>query len=148
MYRRRGERLEVLLVHPGGPYFARRDDGAWSIPKGEVRAGEDALSAALREFEEELAVKPSGEFLDLGEVRQRGGKVVRAWAFEGEYDDSAPPRSNTVTLEWPPRCGRCAEFPEIDRAEFFDADAARRKINPAQAAFIDRLCRDRSARLR
>jgi predicted NUDIX family NTP pyrophosphohydrolase len=146
MYRWRGGRLQVLLVHPGGPYFARRDDGAWSIPKGEVGEGEDDLSAATRELREELGVEPVGELIDLGEVRQRGGKTVRAWAFEGDYDDSTPPRSNLVRLEWPPRSGRFAEFPEIDRAEFFDLEVARRKLNPAQAVFCDRLAHASASR--
>jgi predicted NUDIX family NTP pyrophosphohydrolase len=130
---------EVLLVHPGGPFWAKRDLGAWSIPKGEYDDGEDALAAARREFEEELgAPAPDGSPVDLGEVRQRGGKVVVAWALEGDLDP-ATVRSNTFTIEWPPRSGTMKEFPEIDRAEWFALDEARERILPAQAPFLDRL---------
>lgn len=131
--------LQVLLVHPGGPVWARRDDGAWSIPKGELGADEDPLAAARREFAEELGtVAPAGEELDLGEVRQRSGKLVRAWALAGDLDVTEI-RSNTFPLEWPPRSGQIREFPEVDRAQWFDPDQARVKLNPAQAAFVDRL---------
>jgi predicted NUDIX family NTP pyrophosphohydrolase len=134
----RGE-PEVLLVHPGGPFWARKDAGAWSIPKGEYADGEDPRAAALREFEEETgtALTP-GELIELGEVKQKGGKVVTAWAAEGDLDADAI-RSNTFTMEWPPRSGRTAEFPEIDRATWFGIDAAREKLVAAQAEFLDRL---------
>src|SRR5258707_8626689 len=139
LYRRRGGGLEVLLVHPGGPFWARRDAGAWSIPKGEYGADEDAVAAARREFVEELGVAPpEGAVVDLGEVRQKSGKRVHAWAAAGELD----PRgivSNTFELEWPPRSGRMVEAPEIDRAEWFALAAAREKINPAQVELLDRL---------
>ena len=140
MYRRRGGRVEVLLVHPGGPFWRNKDAGAWSIPKGEVQAGEDPLAAARREFEEELGLRAEGPFTQLNPVKQRGGKVVHAWAFEGDCDPAAI-RSNTFTTEWPPRSGRMAEFPEIDRAEFFTLAEAIGKVNPAQAGLIDQLGR-------
>ncbi|HKB07662.1 MAG TPA: NUDIX domain-containing protein [Candidatus Polarisedimenticolia bacterium] len=138
MYRARGERLEVLLVHPGGPFFADRHEGVWTIPKGEIEAGEDALAAARREFEEETGLKPEGRFVPMGTVRQKGGKVVHAWAFEGDAEPGAI-RSNSFRMEWPPRSGKQVEFPEIDRAAFFDLKEARRAINPAQAPFLDAL---------
>jgi predicted NUDIX family NTP pyrophosphohydrolase len=131
---------EVLLVHPGGPFWARRDDGVWSIPKGEYDEGEEPLACALREFEEELgsALEPGGELVALGEVRQRNRKLVTAWAAEGDLDASAV-RSNTFTMEWPPRSGQTQEFPEIDRAEWFTLARARGKLIEAQVAFLDRL---------
>jgi predicted NUDIX family NTP pyrophosphohydrolase len=139
LHRRRDQRLEVLLVHPGGPFWARRDEGAWSIPKGEHEREEDPLVAARREFEEELGVAPpDGPAHDLGEVHQKGGKRVRAWALAGEFDPEAIV-SNTFELEWPPRSGRLIEVPEVDRAEWFALDEARRRINPAQAELLDRL---------
>jgi predicted NUDIX family NTP pyrophosphohydrolase len=139
LYRRRGDALEVLLVHPGGPFWSRRDLGAWSIPKGEYEAGEEPLAAARREFEEELGAAPSdGPVEDLGEIRQRGGKAVHAWALEGDLDASAI-TSNTFELEWPPRSGTMIEVPEVDRAEWFPLDAAREKINPAQVELLERL---------
>jgi predicted NUDIX family NTP pyrophosphohydrolase len=131
---------EVLLVHPGGPFWAKRDDGAWSIPKGEFDDGEEPLSAALREFEEEIgsALAHVGELTELGEVRQRNRKVVSAWAAEGDVDAAAV-RSNTFEMEWPPRSGRRQSFPEIDRAEWFPLARAREKLIEAQVAFLDRL---------
>jgi predicted NUDIX family NTP pyrophosphohydrolase len=139
LHRRRGQRLEVLLVHPGGPFWAQRDEGAWSIPKGEHSSEEDPLLAARREFEEELGVAPpDGPAQDLGEIRQKGGKRVRAWALAGEFDPEAIV-SNTFELEWPPRSGRRIEVPEVDRAEWFALDEARRRINQAQAELLDRL---------
>jgi predicted NUDIX family NTP pyrophosphohydrolase len=131
---------EVLLVHPGGPFWAKRDRGAWSIPKGEYDDGEDPLACARREFAEELGSEPPGgaEPVDLGEVRQKGGKVVAAWAIEGDLDAAAI-RSNTFEIEWPPRSGARREFPEVDRAEWFGLDEARAKILPAQAPLLDRL---------
>ena len=140
LHRRAGDHLQVLLVHPGGPLWARRDAGAWSIPKGEYTNGsEDPLAAARREFEEELgSPPPDGDALDLGEIRQKSGKRVRAWALEGDLDASAI-TSNTVMIEWPPRSGRQLEIPEVDRAEWFSLADAREKINPAQVALLDRL---------
>jgi predicted NUDIX family NTP pyrophosphohydrolase len=133
-----GER-EVLLVHPGGPFWAKKDAGVWSIPKGEYDDSEDARAAALREFAEEIgAPPPDGDLVDLGEVRQRSGKTVVAWALEGDADADAI-RSNTFTMEWPPRSGSMREFPEIDRAGWFGLDEAREKILPAQAPLLDRL---------
>jgi predicted NUDIX family NTP pyrophosphohydrolase len=139
LYRRGAGGLEVLLVHPGGPFWTKKNGGAWSIPKGEYEPGDDPLEAARREFEEELgSAPPEGATVELGEVRQKSGKLVRAWALEGDIDATAA-HSNTFTIEWPPRSGRMQEFPEVDRAEWFGLDAAREKINPAQAAFLDRL---------
>jgi predicted NUDIX family NTP pyrophosphohydrolase len=139
LHRRRRDGLQVLLVHPGGPMWARRDAGAWSIPKGEYAAGEDALAAARREFEEELGVAPpESEPLDLGEVRQKSGKRVHAWALAGDLDAGAIV-SNTCMVEWPPRSGRRIEIPEVDRAEWFSLADARTRINEAQAELLDRL---------
>jgi predicted NUDIX family NTP pyrophosphohydrolase len=139
LYRQIDGGLEVLLVHPGGPIWARRDAGAWSAPKGEYAAGEAPLSAARREFEEELGVAPpDGPVEDLGEVRQKSGKVVRAWALPGELDAGAV-HSNTFSMEWPPRSGKLQEFPEVDRAQWFTVDEARRRINRAQVELLDRL---------
>jgi predicted NUDIX family NTP pyrophosphohydrolase len=130
---------EVLLVHPGGPFWAKRDQGAWSIPKGEYGPDEDPLAAARREFKEELgSAPPDGEALDLGEVRQSSGKLVRAWALAGDLD-AGTISSNSFTMEWPPRSGRVTEFPEVDRAQWFSIDQARAKINPAQAELLGRL---------
>jgi predicted NUDIX family NTP pyrophosphohydrolase len=132
---------EVLLVHPGGPFWAKKDLGAWSIPKGEREDGEDPRDCALRELEEELGVAPAfaaDSLIALGSVRQKAGKVVHAWAAEGDFDPAAL-RSDTFTIEWPPRSGAEREFPEIDRAEWFAPAAARQKILAAQAVFIDRL---------
>ncbi len=140
MYRCAGDEPEVFLVHPGGPYFAKKDERYWSIPKGLVEESEADLDAARREFEEEtsIAVSTNQDFLDLGEVRQKGGKHVRAWAFEGDCDPQAI-RSNTFEMEWPPRSGRTRTFPEIDRAAWFDVETARQKIIEAQRVFLDRL---------
>jgi predicted NUDIX family NTP pyrophosphohydrolase len=138
----RRDPFEVLLVHPGGPFWARKDDGAWSIPKGECEPGEDPRTRALVEFEEETgtALDRGTELVELGDVRQRGGKVVVAFAAEGDLDADAVV-SNTFELEWPPRSGRRQEFPEVDRAAWFGAEEARVKMNPAQAELIDRLAR-------
>jgi predicted NUDIX family NTP pyrophosphohydrolase len=139
LHRRRAGVLEVLLVHPGGPYWAKRDAGVWSIPKGEYAADEEPLAAACREFEEELgSALPPGEPTDLGEVRQKSGKRVRAWVLAGDLDTNGV-QSNLFTLEWPPRSGRQQEFPEVDRAQWFGLIEARTKINPAQEALLDRL---------
>ena len=139
LYRRREGKLEVLLVHPGGPFWRKRDDGAWSIPKGELAENEAGIEVARREFHEELGVPaPDGEVTALGAVRQAGGKVVEAWAASGEVDVTRL-TSNEFELEWPPRSGRMQRFPEVDRAAWFDLEAARRKLLPAQRQFIDRL---------
>ncbi|MCI0662221.1 MAG: NUDIX domain-containing protein [Acidobacteria bacterium] len=140
LYRRRGEVTEVLLVHPGGPFWAKKDLGAWSVPKGEFTAGEDALEAARREFEEETGFPLSGRFIQLAPVKQSGGKVVQVWAVEGDCDASAV-RSNTFSMEWPPRSGKEQEFPEIDRAEWFTIDVAKQKILKGQIPFIEELVR-------
>ena len=138
MFRRRGGEIEVLLMHPGGPFWAKKDAGAWSIPKGEYAQGEDALAVAKREFEEETGARPDGKFLPLGEVVQAGGKIVTAWALEGDFDP-ATLTSNRFELEWPPKSGRKASFPEVDRAQWFSSTDARRKILAAQGEFITRL---------
>ena len=135
--------MEVLLVHPGGPFWAKKDLGAWSVPKGEVDEGEDPRACALRELGEELGSGlglSAGDLTELGSVRQKGGKTVLCWAAEGDFDP-AELRSNTFTMEWPPRSGKEREFPEVDRAEWFGLEAAREKINPAQAELLDRLAR-------
>ena len=139
MFRRNGGTLEVLLVHPGGPFFQRKDDGAWTIPKGEAASGEDLLKRAQIEFEEELGFQPAGNWIELGSIKQKGGKTVHAWAFEGDLPESFQLKSNTFELEWPPRSGKLKKFPEIDRAEFFSEEIARRKINPAQIELLNRL---------
>jgi predicted NUDIX family NTP pyrophosphohydrolase len=139
MFRIKDNKLEVLLVHPGGPFFIRKDDGAWTIPKGEAARNEDLLARARIEFEEELGIRPHGNWIDLGSIKQKGGKTVHAWAFEGDLPDSFKLKSNTFELEWPPRSGKLKQFPEIDRAEFFPEEIARQKINPAQIPFLDRL---------
>jgi predicted NUDIX family NTP pyrophosphohydrolase len=139
LFRRVGTSVEVLIVHPGGPLWARRDDGAWSIPKGECDPGEEPLAAARREFAEEIgSPAPAGEPLALGEVRLKSGKRVIAWALEGDLDAAAV-RSNTFTMQWPPRSGRTQAFAEVDRAGWFDPARARVKLNPAQVQFVDRL---------
>ncbi len=140
LYRHGEGGLEVLLVQPGGPVWARRDLGAWSVPKGEyVEGEEEPLAAARREFAEELGTPPpAGETTDLGEVRQKSGKRVRAWGIASDLDTERI-TSNTFVMQWPPRSGRMQEFPEVDRAEWFPVAEARERINPAQAAFLDRL---------
>jgi predicted NUDIX family NTP pyrophosphohydrolase len=141
MFRKAEEGMEVLLVHPGGPYFRNKDDRAWTIPKGEAAEGEDLLTRARTEFEEELGIPaPAGaNWIELGSVKQRGGKTVHAWAFEGDLPGAFVIVSNTFEMEWPPRSRRIQQFPEIDRAEFFSVEKAREKINEAQVAFLDRL---------
>lgn len=138
MYRLRNGALEVLLVHPGGPYWVRKDAGAWFIPKGEVAPGEDEAAAAIREFTEETGLSPRGPFLMLGSVRHKAGKVVTAWAFEGDCDPSAL-TSNTFSMEWPPHSGKKQEFPEVDRAGFFTVETAKHKMHPAEFEFVSRL---------
>lgn len=139
MFRIRGGKLQLFLVHPGGPFWVKKDVGAWSVPKGEVRKDDSLLETAVREFEEEVGFKPEAEFIDLGEVKQAGGKTVHAWAFESDIDEKIPIMSNTFRMEFPPHSGLIREFPEIDKAGFFDAETAKEKINPAQAEFIERL---------
>jgi predicted NUDIX family NTP pyrophosphohydrolase len=144
LHRRTAGGLEVFIVHPGGPYFARKDDGVWSIPKGEIDGDERPLDVARREFEEETgqtleACGGTGEPHPLGEIRQAGGKYVEAWAVEGDWPAGAELVSNTFTLEWPPRSGTMKEFPEVDRGGFVPLAEARRKLNPAQVEFLDRL---------
>jgi len=136
MYRTRANKVEFLLVHPGGPFWRTKDAEAWTIPKGEIEESEEALATAKREFEEELGIKPTGPFIELAPVRQKGGKIIHAWAFEGEVD---PDRisSNVFSMEWPPRSGRLQEFPEVDRAAWFDLETAKSKINPAQIALLE-----------
>jgi predicted NUDIX family NTP pyrophosphohydrolase len=138
LYRIRSGRLEVLLVHPGGPFFVGKDAGAWSVPKGEFAHGEDPQTVSLREFEEETGVRPVGDPICLGEVRQAGGKVVTAFALEGDLDPKAI-RSNTFEMEWPPRSGRLQSFPEVDKAAWFTTVEARSKITAGQAPLLDRL---------
>jgi predicted NUDIX family NTP pyrophosphohydrolase len=138
LYRQAASGLEVFLAHPGGPFWKGRDAGAWTIPKGVTEAGEDPLAAACREFEEETGMRPQGPFLPLGTIRQKAGKVVHAWAWEGDADPSRV-SSNTMQTEWPRGSGRWITFPEVDRCAWFEPRAARQKINPAQAEFIDRL---------
>ena len=137
LYRARGDRLEVLIAHMGGPFWQRKDDGGWSIIKGEYDEREDAFAAARREFAEETgSAPPDGATIDLGEIRQPSGKRITAWAIEGDFDPAAV-KSNTFTLEWPPRSGRHQEFPEIDRAGWFDTATARVKLVSGQVPFID-----------
>jgi predicted NUDIX family NTP pyrophosphohydrolase len=138
MYRQKDGSLEFLLVHPGGPFWKNKDAGAWTIPKGEVEAGEDPLATARREFAEELGFSPTGPFIELAQIRQSGGKLVKAWAFKGDCDPSQC-TSNTFSIEWPPRSGRMQEFPEVDRAAFFTLETARERINAAQIPLLEQL---------
>lgn len=139
MYRKKNNQLEFFLVHPGGPYFKNKDDGAWTIPKGEVENTELLLDTALREFREETGIDPAGEFISLESVKQKGGKTVYAWAFKGDWDETTPIKSNYFEIEWPPRSGKKQKFPEIDKALFFPVNIAKQKINPAQIDFIVKL---------
>jgi predicted NUDIX family NTP pyrophosphohydrolase len=138
LYRRRAGQLEVFLVHPGGPFWAKKDAGAWTIPKGEIDEGEDELAAARRETSEETGFTPEGEFVALSPIRQKAGKVVVAWAIEAECDP-AQLRSNLFSMEWPPRSGRMAEFPEVDRGAWFSLDEARGKLLESQLPLLDSL---------
>jgi predicted NUDIX family NTP pyrophosphohydrolase len=141
LFRRSSDVTEFLLVHPGGPFWVKKDAGAWTIPKGQIEEAEEPRACAIRELEEELGPAPAldpGEMIALGSIRQRAGKVVEAWAAEAEFDPASLD-SNTFTMEWPPRSGQQAEFPEVDRAEWFGLEAAREKILPAQAELLDRL---------
>jgi predicted NUDIX family NTP pyrophosphohydrolase len=138
LYRRGPKGLEVLLAHPGGPLWARKDYGAWTIPKGQFTEGELPLDAAKREFEEEMGSKPVGEFQSLGTVKQPSGKVIHGWAAESDFD-TATVKSNLFSLQWPPRSGTMAQFPEVDRAAWFSIDEARHKMLKGQQPFLDRL---------
>lgn len=138
MYRIQDRAIQVLLAHPGGPFFRNKDEGAWTIPKGEPESNEDLLITAKREFEEETGVKPVGPFIPLAPIQQKGGKIVHAWAFEGDCDPKAVV-SNTFMMEWPPHSGKQMEFPEIDRAEFFDLDETKKKITLGQEKFLEEL---------
>lgn len=141
MYRIRDGRLEVFLAHPGGPFFTRRDAGCWSVPKGEIEAGEDLLATALREFKEEVAIEidPQSRFIELGSIRQKGGKIVHAWGVEHDCVPPPPCANNTFTMEWPPRSGRMRQFPEVDRAQYFPLAQAKEKIKDTQLPLLDRL---------
>ena len=139
LYRLREGEPEVLLVHPGGPFWAKKDDGAWFLPKGELHENEEPLSAARREFAEELgSAPPEGELLELGTVKNKSGKLIYAWALAGDLD-TASVRSNTVLIEWPPRSGKKREFPEVDQARFFRVPEAERKMHAAEQTFLERL---------
>jgi predicted NUDIX family NTP pyrophosphohydrolase len=138
LFRRRAGTTEVLLGHPGGPFWSKKDQGAWTIPKGLATSGETPLAAARREFAEETGYRPQGKAVTLGEARQPGGKLVRVWALKGDWD-VAKLRSNSFQMDWPPKSGRRQEFPELDRAEWFGLEEARRKILKGQAVFLDRL---------
>src|SRR5213594_4442222 len=141
MFRRRKNKLEVLLAHPGGPFHVHKDGGAWTIPKGEAAPGEDLLTRAQIEFEEEVGFRPKTvrEYIELGSIKQKGGKIVHAWAFEGDLPESFEVKSNLFDLEWPPRSGKYQKFPEVDQACFFSEEVARRKLKSTQVPFLDRL---------
>jgi predicted NUDIX family NTP pyrophosphohydrolase len=138
MYRKRQGQLEVLLVHLGGPFWKKKDSGAWFVPKGEINPGEDELVAAQREFQEETGLVAAGELLSLGSVKHKSGKTVTAWAFAGDCDPTAL-KSNTFEMEWPPKSGKRAQFPEIDRAGFFTVERAKEKMHPAEFEFLTRV---------
>jgi len=139
MYRIRDGSLEVFLAHPGGPLFRKKDQGYWTIPKGEPPENEPLLETAVREFEEETGIKPGGSFIELGSIRQKGGKVVHAWAFESNHDSQRFIRSNTFEMEWPPRSGWIQSFPEVDRAQFFSLGEAKEKLKDSQWPLVERL---------
>lgn len=139
MYINNNSGLKIFLVHPGGPYFTKKDEGCWSIPKGLIEENEDTLATAIREFEEETGMKPAGEFISLGEVTLKSGKVVSAWAFEGKEVNNFLFKSNSFEMEWPPKSGKKENFPEADKFEFFTVDEAKKKINPSQIPLIDNL---------
>jgi predicted NUDIX family NTP pyrophosphohydrolase len=146
VYRLLPEGVEVLLVHPGGPFWTKKDEGAWFIPKGEIEAGEEPLRAALREFQEELGIEPpAGEPRALGTAKNKSGKLIHAWALSGELDLSSF-KSNTFSLEWPPRSGKSREFPEVDRAQYFGIEQALHKMHPAELPFVQRLLEQLRAR--
>jgi predicted NUDIX family NTP pyrophosphohydrolase len=140
MFRRSNGKIEVFLAHPGGPFFTRKDDGHWTIPKGEPDGLEDLLETAKREFEEEVGIQPQAHtFIPLGTIQQKGGKIVHAWGFEGDLPEGHQHQCNTFKTEWPPRSGKFQDFPEIDKVCFFDSGEARRKLKEAQVPFIERL---------
>jgi predicted NUDIX family NTP pyrophosphohydrolase len=139
MYKITNGELKIFLVHPGGPYFKNKDEGFWSIPKGLIEQDEDQLQAAVREFEEETSIKPSGGYLPLGTITQKSGKIVHAWAFEKNIKEPLEIICNTIELQWPPKSGKKITIPEVDRGEYFSENLARKKINQAQVPFIDRL---------
>ena len=141
MFRRKNDQLEALLAHPGGPFFARKDDGVWTIPKGEAAPGEDLLTRAQIEFEEEVGFRAEnvGDWIELGSIKQKGGKIVHAWAFEGDLPESFVCKSNLFEMEWPPHSGKQKKFPEVDQACFFSEEDARRKIKSTQVPLLDRL---------
>lgn len=139
MFRKTDDGIEVLLAHPGGPFFQKKDDGVWTVPKGEAAEGEDLLTRAKIEFGEETGFKPDGDWIELGSIIQKGGKKVHAWAFQGDLPKDFIPVSNTFELEWPPRSGKMKQFPEVDRIDFFSLETARKKIKEAQTPFLDRL---------
>ena len=137
MYKFEHGQLKVFLAHPGGPYFKNKDAGVWSIPKGELEGEEDKLSAAIREFEEEIGFRPDGQFFYLGSAKQKGGKLNHIWAFEGTWGNRQLPESNTFPMEWPPKSGKTQYFPEVDKVDFFDIPTARQKIRDRQEIFLD-----------
>ena len=139
MYRFRDGELQIFLAHPGGPLYQNKDEGYWTIPKGEPPENENLLDTAIREFEEETGIKPNGPFYDLGSIRQKGGKVVYGWAFEGDHDPARPIRSNTFEMHWPPGSQRIQSFPEVDRAQFFGLPGGRKKLKPAQWGLVEQL---------
>ncbi|MDB5198900.1 MAG: hypothetical protein JWO92_863 [Chitinophagaceae bacterium] len=139
LYKNNNNALQVFLVHPGGPFWKKKDAGAWSIPKGEFTDGEKALEAAIREFEEETGVNISGDFIELSPVKLKSGKTVYAWAVENDMESLVIQCKSFVTIEWPPKTGKSLSFPEVDKGEWFSADVAKLKINPSQAALIDEL---------
>ena len=138
VYRKKAGQFEFLLAHPGGPFWKNKDAGAWTIPKGEIQPGEEPLVAARREFKEELGIELDGEFTELTPITQKAGKIVRAWAVEADLDLSAV-KSNSFSLEWPPRSGRTVEFPEVDKVAYFEFEIAKEKINPAQIALLEQV---------
>jgi predicted NUDIX family NTP pyrophosphohydrolase len=141
IHRFRGEDLQIFLAHPGGPFFKHKDDGHWTIPKGEVEPGENLLAAAIREVAEEvgIAVDPASRFHSLGSIRQKGGKIVHAWSVELDWDEAQPFQSSVFAMEWPPGSGRMQDFPEVDRAQYFPFDEATRKVKQAQVPLLERL---------
>jgi predicted NUDIX family NTP pyrophosphohydrolase len=139
VYRRKDNRLEFLLAHPGGPFWKNKDVGAWTIPKGEIREGEDPLAAARREFKEELGLEIGGKPIELTPIKQKVGKLVRAWAVEGDFDVNNV-KSNTFSMEWPPKSAQMVEFPEVDRVEYFNLETAKIKVNPAQIDLLEQVC--------
>jgi predicted NUDIX family NTP pyrophosphohydrolase len=141
MYRLRDNQLEVFLAHPGGPYFRFKDEGHWTIPKGETNKGEELLETAIREFSEEVGLVPHGPYIEIGSITQKGGKIVHGWAFEGDHDEATPHICNTFKMEWPPMSGHFQEFPEVDRVAFFGISDARAKLKETQWDFVERLMR-------